>query len=365
MSRFIAILFSLLTYCSHSKEINIANCNELWDMTNSINKQPLYQVKIYSCIIPPALNNNVYQLPIDNPQIKYLNTSLNSSNTTIKNISNSQNNSFVNKTYGVSLSSSETHVSPSPSSFRMEKNSPSPIHGVNNNPSPSSVDDKEILDDEIFDSEISDNDIIKKNSLLENQTNQENQTNDNSVKLPDTDHILNIVIGVLCGICVVIIILVFVWKKRKNKITDKNTENITLESKAAKTKPPHIFNKTNSSKTDETVINIPHNLNNRNRHNNSNKSHQKPHQKPPHKPPQKPHQKPPQKPHQKPHQKPNLKQNINETKVNSVHKKRPNKNHTPLNNTHAPLPTRIPQLKQKNLPTLPHENNDLEAGNVH
>jgi len=355
MNRFIAILFSLLTYCSHSKEINIANCNELWDMTNSINKQPLYQVKIYSCIIPPVLNNNVYQLPIDNPENNYLNASLNSSNTTIKNISNSQNNSFVNKTYGASPSSSETHVSPSPSSFRMEKNSPSPIHGVNNNPSPSSVDDKEILDDEIFDSEISDNDIIKKNSLPKNQTNRENQTNDNPVTLPD-DHILNIVIGVLCGICVVIIILVFVWKKRKNKITDKNTQNITLKDRAVKAKPAHTFNKTNSSKTDETVINIPHDLNNINRHNNNNKQNQKPQHKP--------QQKPQHKPQHKPQQKPNLKKAINETKVNSVHKKHPNKNHKQLNNSQPPLPTRIPQLKQKNLPTLPHENNDLEAGKV-
>jgi hypothetical protein len=151
MSRFIAILFSLLTYCSHSKEINIANCNELWDMTNSINKQPLYQVKIYSCIVSPVLNNNAYQLPIDNPGNNYLNASLNSSNTTIKNIPNSQNNSFVNKTYGVSPSPSETPVSPSPSSFRVKRNSPSPINYVNNNPSPSRVDDEEILDDKISD----------------------------------------------------------------------------------------------------------------------------------------------------------------------------------------------------------------------
>ena len=338
MSRFIAILFSLLTYCSHSKEINIANCNELWDMTNSINKQPLYQVKIYSCIIPPVLNNNVYQLPIDNPENNYLNASLNSSNTTIKNISNSQNNSFVNKTYDASPSPSET-----PSSFHLKKISPSPIHDVNNNPSPSSVVDEEILDDEILDDEISNDDIIKKNSLPKNQTNRENQTNDNPVTLPD-DHILNIVIGVLCGICVVIIILVFVWKKRKNKITDKNTQNITLKDRAVKAKPAHTFNKTNSSKTDETVINIPHDLNNINRHNNNNKQNQKP--------------------QHKPQQKPNLKKAINETKVNSVHKKHSNKNHKQLNNSQPPLPTRKPQLKQKNLPTLPHQNNDLEAGNI-
>ena len=348
MNRFIAILFSLLTYCSHSKEINIANCNELWDMTNSINKQPLYQVKIYSCIIPPTLNNNVYQLPIDNPENKYLNASLNSSNTTIKNISNSQNNSFVNKTYGMSPSPSETSVSPSPSSFHSENISPSPVHGVNNNPSPSSVDDNEILDDEILDDEISNNDIIKKNSLPKNQTNRENQTNDNSVKLPDTDHILNIVIGVLCGICVVIIILVFVWKKRKNKITDKNTQNITLKDRAVKAKPAHTFNKTNSSKTDETVINIPHDLNNINTHNHSKKQNQKPQHKPQH----------------KPQQKPILKKAINETKVNLVHNKHANKNHVLLNNSQPPLPTRKPQLKQKKLPTLPHQNNDLEAGNV-
>ena len=347
MNRFIAILFSLLTYCSHSKEINIANCNELWDMTNSINKQPLYQVKIYSCIIPPTLNNNVYQLPIDNPENKYLNASLNSSNTTIKNISNSQNNSFVNKTYGMSPSPSETSVSPSPSSFHSENISPSPVHGVNNNPSPSSVDDNEILDDEILDDEISNNDIIKKNSLPKNQTNRENQTNDNPVTLPD-NHILNIVIGVLCGICVVIIILVFVWKKRKNKITDKNTQNITLKDRAVKAKPAHTFNKTNSSKTDETVINIPHDLNNINTHNHSKKQNQKPQHKPQH----------------KPQQKPILKKAINETKVNLVHNKHANKNHVLLNNSQPPLPTRKPQLKQKKLPTLPHQNNDLEAGNV-
>jgi FtsZ-interacting cell division protein ZipA len=188
------------------------------------------------------------------------------------------------------------------------------------------------------------NDIIKKNSLPKNQTNRENQTNDNPVTLHNDDNILNIVIGVLCGICVVIIVLVFVWKKRKNKITDKNTHNITLKDRVVKAKPPHTFNKTNSSKTDETVINIPHDLNNINTHNNSKKQNQNT--------------------QHKPHQKPNLKKNINETKVNSVHKKHSNKNHVLLNNSQPPLPTRKPQLKQKNLPTLPHQNNDLEAGNV-
>ena len=56
-------LYILLNYFVSAKEINIANCNELWDMTNSINKQPLYQVKIYSCIIYQSVfYNYIYTL---------------------------------------------------------------------------------------------------------------------------------------------------------------------------------------------------------------------------------------------------------------------------------------------------------------
>ena len=67
----------LYFYQSDSETLNDYNCLEIGDMTNNINNQPFYSMKIYSCMVPYK-KVTIKEEPLkDNTLIETTNISIN------------------------------------------------------------------------------------------------------------------------------------------------------------------------------------------------------------------------------------------------------------------------------------------------
>jgi len=61
MIKYTVFTLLYLLSISQSENLNNYNCNEIWGVTNTLNKSPLYSMKFFSCIIPhnfEMLKNN-------------------------------------------------------------------------------------------------------------------------------------------------------------------------------------------------------------------------------------------------------------------------------------------------------------------
>jgi hypothetical protein len=241
----------LLLKLVYSTKVNIADCDELWGMTNSMNKKTLYSVKIFSCIVNPNFNDdkveNITNHTDFNNTIEEVNNDTRTSNNTIEEVNNdtrtSNNTSIVNRTV---ISEYDKIITPSSSiSYNLENNtvspyrsSPSPIKETDNNDNLESLD--KIATDEV--------DYNSPSSSL----------NINKLNLDNSKTDIGLIIGIIISSSLLIIILCGILKYKKNKLTSNVKPTKSLKSLASKTKP-HILNTSHdSSKTDETVSRSPH-----------------------------------------------------------------------------------------------------------
>ena len=233
------LLSVLFLPISFSENINIANCNELWGMSNSMNQQPLYAVKIYSCIIMPHEQHPT----IDLKQIVDATNATNATNTT--NITNYSN--VINKT---------VKYSPSPMATPKQEFSPSPSGNIV--PSPTQTvgltDNTDNTENEMV-STIQDFDAIisPSSSLLSNSSNLANHIDEEEL----SGLTIAIIVSVSIIFALVLSIGVFV-KYRKIRVADE-VKIITLENNknVPHTKPHNLNSSQISSKTDETSSTEP------------------------------------------------------------------------------------------------------------
>ena len=249
-------LYILLNYFVSAKEINIANCNELWTMSNSMNNQPLYAMKIYSCIEYPTLNIVTEHQP----------TILNLSNQTIFN--NSKHNSSLRH----SMSPSPMSPSPmSPSPMTPSPMTPSPMPPLHVVPSPSMAShpspssdslspspnkqqstpspDQETMVSANFDQELTN---LKLNITSAPSSSEIPLSNEPEI----SDTVGLTIVIIIVSIILTIVIIFVIFKYKKNKIGDKNINKDNLKNHATNTKP-HVFNASQSSKTEDTLVSSP------------------------------------------------------------------------------------------------------------
>ena len=245
------LMLVLFLPISFSENINIANCNELWGMSNSMNQQPLYAVKIYSCIIMPHEQHPT----IDLKQIVDATNATNATNATkvtkvtkVTNASNITNYSnVINKT---------VKYSPSPMATPKQEFSPSPSGNIA--PSPTQTvdltDNTDNTENEMV-STIQDFDAIisPSSSLLSNSSNLANHIGEEEL----SGLTIAIIVSVSIIFALVLSIGVFV-KYRKIRVADE-VKIITLENNknVPHTKPHNLNSSQISSKTDETSSTEP------------------------------------------------------------------------------------------------------------
>lgn len=246
------LICALLLHKSFGEKVNIANCDELWGMTNSMNRQTMYSMKIYSCVVNPSIVYNIDQV---SPNITDITSMINTSNisnvgniinethiTNITSMINTSNlyNVTLNNTkqdYKFIMNSSDTST-PSSSKVNIDsvyKTSPSPIKN------------KEI--DNINQDEVSNIDYSSPSSSIK-------QDKSNKV---DNDLDVGLIIGIVISSCFATMTTIFgiIWYKNKKK-TNNISPVKSLKSRAPVAKP-HVLNISQvSSKTDETVAGSPH-----------------------------------------------------------------------------------------------------------
>ena len=251
--RFLSI-FLLLNYFVMPEKINIANCDELWGMTNTMNSKPLYAMKIYSCIVHPTLDIVTENIP----------NILNLTNQTIF------NNSKHNSSLQIIPSSSPVTPSPmSPSPMTPSPMTPSPSAtlqspGLNSpNPSPSSTplspspnkpqttpsSDQKTLVPTNFEEELTN---LKLNLTSSPSPSEIPLSNESTA----SDTIGLTILIIIVSIILTMVIIFVIFKYKKNKIGDKNINNDNLKNHASNTKP-HTFNTSPSSKTEDTLVSSP------------------------------------------------------------------------------------------------------------
>ena len=247
-------IYILLNHFVSSETINTENCNELFGMTNSMNKQPLYSVKIYSCVVIPSLTRHSKQ-PM-----------LNLSNQTGF---NEHNNSNINPgSPGLilsNLSPSSSQTSPSPSS---SQTSPSPSSSQTS-PSPSSSQTSPspnvLSHDPIIPSNKSpspSNDLYTISSTLTMDsltkiTSPSPSSTPSDIDSPIPSDNTALIISITCGSILLLMVSVFIiFKYKNNKIVNDNITRLDLKNQAAKTMP-HVYGKSPSSKTDDTILGAP------------------------------------------------------------------------------------------------------------
>jgi len=245
-------LYLLLNYFVMPEKINIANCNELWGMTNTMNSQPLYAMKIYSCIVHPTLDIVTEKIP----------NILNLSNQTIF------NNSNHNSSLQIIPSASPMTPSPmSPSHMTPSSMTPSPSATLQSpdlnslNPSPVSVplspspnkqqttpsSGQKTLEPTNFEEELTNLKLTSSPSPSEIPL----------INDPTTPNTVGLTIVIIIVSIILLIVVIFViFKYKKNKIGDKNITNDNLNNHASNTKP-HKFNTSPSSKTEDTLVSSP------------------------------------------------------------------------------------------------------------
>ena len=254
-------LYILLNYFVSAKEINIANCNELWTMSNSMNNQPLYAMKIYSCIEYPTLDIVTEHQP----------TILNLSNQTIFN--NSKHNSSLRHPMSPSPTSLAP-ISPSPmppSPMDILPMTPSPMTQLPIVPSPSMASHTSPSSDSLSPSPNKqqttpspDQETIVPTNFEQELTNLKlnltSSPSSSEIPLSNESEIsdtigLTIVI-IIVSIILTMVVIFVIFKYKKNKIGDKNINKDNLKNHATNTKP-HVFSASQSSKTEDTLVSSP------------------------------------------------------------------------------------------------------------
>ena len=210
------LLYTLLLHKSLSEKIDIANCNELWGMSNSMNKQTVYSMKIYSCIIEPTLEYNKKLSPINNTN--YTTIPNNTNYTTISN-----NTNYTTNTNNTNIpNNTET---PSSSQIGM-------VYFRGNSPSSN----KNINQDDIIDLDYS-------------YPSPSSHLNINSTNIE-----IGLIIGIIASSCIVISLTIFgIIFFRKKHLLNNVTPSNSLKERIIIANPPHSNTSHISSKTNEIV----------------------------------------------------------------------------------------------------------------
>ncbi|MDA7573692.1 hypothetical protein N8751_00235 [bacterium] len=270
------LIYALLLHKSFGEKVNIANCDELWGMTNSMNRQTMYSMKIYSCVVNPSIVYNIDQLL---PNITDITSMVNTSN--ISNVSNIINETHITNTTSMVNTSNisnvsniinETHITNITSMINTSNLYNVTLNNTNQNyefimnssntstPSSSKVN---------IDSLYRDSPSPKKNNEIDN-INQDEVSNvdysspSSSVKQDKSDIVNNeldvgLIIGIVVSSCFAAMTTIFaiIWYKNK-KMTNNISPVKSLKSRTPVAKP-HVLNTSQvSSKTDETVVGSPH-----------------------------------------------------------------------------------------------------------
>ena len=259
------LIYALLLHKSFGEKVNIANCDELWGMTNSMNRQTMYSMKIYSCVVNPSIVYNIDQLL---PNITDITSMVNTSN--ISNVSN-----IINETYITNI----TSMINTSNLYNVTLNNTSNLYNVTlnntnqnyefimNSSNTSTPSSSKVNIDSLY----RDSPSPKKNNEIDN-INQDEVSNidysspsssikqDKSNKV-DNDLDVGLIIGIVISSCFATMTTIFgiIWYKNKTKTNNISPDTVdSLKSRAPVTKPLNLNSSQISSKTDETVVGSPH-----------------------------------------------------------------------------------------------------------
>jgi len=271
------LIILLLLNLVYSTKVNIADCNELWGMTNSMNKKPLYSVKIFSCIVNPSFNDdqleNIAYKDTHHNITNYtdFNNTIQEVNNTIQEVNNTKTNntSIVNRTV---ISEYDKIITPSPSSsYNLKGTTPSPSSSYNlkgttpsssisyklKDTTPSSYKSSPSPDKESDNNNL---DSFEQLDIIEVGYNSPSSSpNINKLDVDNNKSDIGLIIGIIISSCLFITITIFgVLKYKKNKLMSNVKPAKSLNSIASKTKPHTLNISQMSSKTDETASISPH-----------------------------------------------------------------------------------------------------------
>ena len=206
------LLYILLLYICIAEKVDIANCNELWGMSNSMNKQTVYSMKIYSCIVEPNFEFNKKLITTTTNNTTTYNTTTN--NTTTYNTTNNTGIVTPSSSYGSSPSS------------KTNKN----IDNIDN---------------------------INQEDIVELNYNSPSPSSYLNIKNNELD--IGLIIGIVVSSCIITSLTIFgIIFYNKKKLINNEIQDESLKSRAQVTRP-HILNTSSfSSKTDETAPISPH-----------------------------------------------------------------------------------------------------------
>ena len=255
----------LLIQVAYATKVNIANCNELWGMTNTMNKQPLYSVKIFSCVVNPTFSNNQIEIIDSNDTTVGNNTNISTITNPLPNSTDivsiptpspSSNDSLDIHTPSPSSSVSLDINIPSPSSssyLRASIPSPSSNDGLRDTSPSSKIDTNN--------DNIDESDNINQIDLIELGINSPSSSSSMPNKSAiDSDSLdVGIIIAIIISSCVVVgISILGILKYKQNKLNNNVRPAKSLKS-SIKIAKPHMLNTSHmSSKTDETSPRSPH-----------------------------------------------------------------------------------------------------------
>ena len=238
------LLYILLLYICIAEKVDIANCNELWGMSNSMNKQTVYSMKIYSCIVEPNFEFNKKLITTTTNNTTTNNTTI--YNTTIYNTTTNNTtiyNTTTNNTNNTTTNNTTTYNTTTYNTNNTGIVTPSSSYGS----SPSSKTNKNI--DNI--DNINQEDIVELNYNSPSPSSYLNINND------ELD--IGLIIGIVVSSCIITSLTIFgIIFYNKKKLINNEIQDESLKSRAQVTRP-HILNTSSfSSKTDETAPISPH-----------------------------------------------------------------------------------------------------------
>ena len=226
------LLYILLLYICIAEKVDIANCNELWGMSNSMNKQTVYSMKIYSCIVEPNFEFNKKLITTTTNNTTTYNTTTNNTTTNNTTTNNTNNTTTYNTNNTTTYNTNNTGIV-----------TPSSSYGS----SPSSKTNKNI--DNI--------DNINQEDIVELNYNSPSPSSYLNIKNNELD--IGLIIGIVVSSCIITSLTIFgIIFYNKKKLINNEIQDESLKSRAQVTRP-HILNTSSfSSKTDETAPISPH-----------------------------------------------------------------------------------------------------------
>ena len=234
------LLYILLLYICIAEKVDIANCNELWGMSNSMNKQTVYSMKIYSCIVEPNFEFNKKLITTTTNNTTTYNTTTNNT-TTYNTTTNNTNNTTTNNTNNTTTYNTNNTTTYNTNNTGIV--TPSSSYGS----SPSSKTNKNI--DNI--------DNINQEDIVELNYNSPSPSSYLNIKNNELD--IGLIIGIVVSSCIITSLTIFgIIFYNKKKLINNEIQDESLKSRAQVTRP-HILNTSSfSSKTDETAPISPH-----------------------------------------------------------------------------------------------------------